>query len=206
MATWYWSDQQAIDAWKRSCESRNGAGTRGTGATRRRSTKQEQSKRDRASERKRKQRDTASEERQWLHHNMNLCVWRLARHFAYFLKLFRWPLYHLHRYTSSPASGTYKLHVVTTDIYLHISEYSSARCILCSCVFLVLLYTAVPSQRVNKLKDNEGCNHLCGPVLGVNCSTESGASTVLQSKRGKLLKFFKLYSKVLSFYLHIETI
>ena len=31
--------------------------------------------------------------------------------------------------------------------------------------------------------------------------------TVLQSKRGKLLKFFKLYSKVLlSFYLHIETI
>ena len=31
--------------------------------------------------------------------------------------------------------------------------------------------------------------------------------TVLQSKRGKLLKFFTLYSKVLlSFYLHIETI
>ena len=30
---------------------------------------------------------------------------------------------------------------------------------------------------------------------------------MLQSKRGKLLKFFKLYSKVLqSFYLHIETI
>ena len=29
------------------------------------------------------------------------------------------------------------LHVVTTDIHLHISGYSSARGILCACVFLV---------------------------------------------------------------------
>ena len=37
----------------------------------------------------------------------------------------------------SPAPRTYLLHVDTTDIYLHISQYSSARGILCACVFLV---------------------------------------------------------------------
>ena len=40
------------------------------------------------------------------------------------------PLYLVH--------STYTLHVVTTDIYLHISRYSSARGILCACVFLVV--------------------------------------------------------------------
>ena len=37
--------------------------------------------------------------------------------------------------------STYMLHVlpVTTDIYLHISGYSSARGILCACVFLVVI-------------------------------------------------------------------
>ena len=53
---------------------------------------------------------------------------RVALHLAHFLKLFRPPLCHLHRY----------LHVVTTDIYLHISGYPSARGILCACVFLVI--------------------------------------------------------------------
>ena len=37
--------------------------------------------------------------------------------------------------------STYTLHVVTTDIYLHISGYSSARGILCACVFLVNQYS-----------------------------------------------------------------
>ena len=46
------------------------------------------------------------------------------------------PLCHLHRYISSPAPSTYALHLVTMDIYLHISGYSSARGILCSCVFV----------------------------------------------------------------------
>ena len=52
---------------------------------------------------------------------------RVTLHLAHFLKLFRPPLCHLHRY----------IHVVTTDIYLHISGYPSARGILCACVFLV---------------------------------------------------------------------
>ena len=59
---------------------------------------------------------------------------RVALHLAHFLKLFRPPLCHLHRY----------LHVVTTDIYLHISRYSSARGILCACVFLVHRCSLVP--------------------------------------------------------------
>ena len=68
-------------------------------------------------------------------------VWQiLARHFAHFLKLFRPPLCYLHRCISSPAPSTYMLHMVTTDIYLHISGYSSARGILCACVFLVMKY------------------------------------------------------------------
>ena len=52
---------------------------------------------------------------------------RVALHLAHFLKLFRPPLCHLHRY----------LHVVTMDIYLHISGSSSARGILCTCILLV---------------------------------------------------------------------
>ena len=93
-----------------------------------------QSKRDRAREQRRKQRNIASEESK----AKEIRVWQiLARHFAHFLKLFRPPLCHLHRYTSSPAPSTYMLHVVTTNIYLHISGYSSARGILCACVFLV---------------------------------------------------------------------
>ena len=34
-----------------------------------------------------------------------------------------------------------RIHVVTTDIYLHISGYFSARGILCECAFLVLFTT-----------------------------------------------------------------
>ena len=52
-------------------------------------------------------------------------------------EIFRRPLCHLHCYISSPAPRTYTLYVVTTDIYLHISGYSSARGILCACLFLV---------------------------------------------------------------------
>ena len=39
--------------------------------------------------------------------------------------------------TSTSTPGTYTIHVVTTEIDLHISGYSSARGILCACVFLV---------------------------------------------------------------------
>ena len=53
------------------------------------------------------------------------------------LKLFRRPLCHLHYYISSSALSTYTLYVVTSDIYLHISGYSSAQGILCTCVILV---------------------------------------------------------------------
>ena len=63
--------------------------------------------------------------------------WRLAQHLAHFLKLFWRPLCHLQRCNSSPAPSPYRLHVVTTDIYLQISGFSSARGILCACVFLV---------------------------------------------------------------------
>ena len=122
-------------------------GPRGIGLTRRRSTcekdcarvemEQERSKRDRARERKRKQRDTASEESKAKEKESDRlrkkrCIQResrIALHLPHFLKLFRPPLCHLHRY----------LHVVTTDIYLHISGYPSARGILCACVFLVAI-------------------------------------------------------------------
>ena len=118
----------------------------GIGPTRRRLTcekdraraemEREQSKHDRARERKRKQRDTASEESKAKEKKSDRlrkkrCIQgesRVALHFAHFLKLFTPPLCHLHRY----------LHVVTTNIYLHISRYSSARGILCACVFLVV--------------------------------------------------------------------
>ena len=120
-------------------------GPRSIGPTRRRSTcekdrarakmERERCKRDRAKERKRKQMDTASEERVRQSRKSDRfrkkrCIRgesRVALHLAHFLKLFRPPLCHLHRY----------LHVVTTDIYLHISGYPSARGILCACVFLV---------------------------------------------------------------------
>ena len=124
-------------------------GPRGIGPTRRRSTcekdrvraemEREQSKRDRAREQKRKQRDTASEESKakekesdrWRKKRCIQGESRVALYLAHFLKLFRPPLCHLHRY----------LHVVTTDIYLHISGYPSARGILCTCVFLVINIT-----------------------------------------------------------------
>ena len=87
---------------------------------------------------KRKQRDTASEESKAKEKGSDRlrkkrCKQgesRVALHLAHFLKLFTPPLYQLHRY----------LHVVTTDIYLHISGYPSARGILCACVFLVFIY------------------------------------------------------------------
>ena len=81
-------------------------------------------KRDRARERKRKQKDTASEESKAKEKESDRlrkkrCIQgesRVTLHLAHFLKLFRPPLCHLHRY----------LHVVATDIYLHISRYPSA--------------------------------------------------------------------------------
>ena len=51
---------------------------------------------------------------------------------AHFLKLFRILLCHLHHYTSSPGPSTCTLRVVTMDICLHISRYSSAWGILCA--------------------------------------------------------------------------
>ena len=75
-----------------------------------------QSKHDRAREWRRKQRNIASEESRAKER-----VWQiLTRYFAHFLKLFRPPLCHLHRYISSPAPRTRTLHM---DIYLHISGY-----------------------------------------------------------------------------------
>ena len=44
------------------------------------------------------------------------------------------------------------------------------------------IYRCSVSQHVNKSKDeDEGGNHLCGPVFEVNCSTESAASIQRQS-------------------------
>ena len=92
-------------------------GPRSIGPTRRRSTcekdraraemERERSKRDRARERKRKQRDTASEEsikakeKESDRFRKKRCIQgesRVALHLAHFLKLFRPPLCHLHRY------------------------------------------------------------------------------------------------------------
>ena len=97
---------------------------------------QELSKCDRA---RGKQRDTASEEskakeKQSDRLRKKQCIQgesRIALHLAHFLKLFRPPLCHFHRY----------LHVVTMDIYLHISGYPSVQGILCACVSLVLINT-----------------------------------------------------------------
>ena len=106
-------------------------GPHGTGPSRRWSTcekdraraeMEQKSKHDCAREQRRKPRESGES---------------LTRHFAHFLKLFRRPLCHIHRCIWSPAPSTYTLHVVTMDIYLHISGYSSAQGILCACVFLV---------------------------------------------------------------------
>ena len=43
--------------------------------------------------------------------------------------------------TSTSTPGTYTIHVVTMEIDFHISGYSSARGILCACVFLVYIIT-----------------------------------------------------------------
>ena len=106
-------------------------GPHGTGRSRRRSTcekdrpraemEQKQSKRDRARERRR---DTASEESKAKEKESD----RYSHDTT--LTSFRRPLCHLHRSISSPAPSTYTLHVVTTDIYLRISGYSSARGIM----------------------------------------------------------------------------
>ena len=61
-------------------------------------------------------------------HDTSLTFWNSSHH--------RFACY-LHRYISSPAPRTNMLHVITTDIYLHISGYSSARG---ACVFLILVY------------------------------------------------------------------
>ena len=134
-------------------------GAHGTGPTRRRSTcekdraraemEQEQSKRDRARERRQKQRDTASEKSKA---NESLTDTRTTLHsLSETLQTTALPsslLYHV--------PSTYTQHVVTTDIYLHISAYSSARGILCACVFLVLYYVD-PLIRI--LGCNYGCMH-----------------------------------------------
>ena len=100
-------------------------------------------------ERKRKQRDTASEESKAKEKESDRlrkkrCIQeesRVTLHLAHFLKLFRPPLCHLHRY----------LHVVTTDIYLHISRYPSARGKLCTCVFLVKVFNENNEPRIHKV-------------------------------------------------------
>ena len=58
------------------------------------------------------------------------------------------PLCHLHRYTSSPVPSTYMLHVVTTDIYLHISGCSSVRSILCACILILTIVQVVIRENV----------------------------------------------------------
>ena len=115
----------------------------GTGPSRRRSTcakdrtrakmGHEQSKRDRARERRRKQRDIASEESKAKAKILTdtRTTLRSLSETLQTTALLSSPLYLV------PAPSTYTLHVVTTDIYFHISGYSSARGILCACVFLV---------------------------------------------------------------------
>ena len=104
-------------------------------------TEQEQSKHDHAIEQKWKQRGTTLEESKAKEKESDRlikkqCIQGESSRDRYdkrlLLKLFRQLLCHLHCYTSSPAPipSTYKLHVVTMDIYLHIL-------LLCSCVFLV---------------------------------------------------------------------
>ena len=114
---------------------------------------QEQFKRDHARERKRKQRDTASEESKAKEkesdrlrkkrciqgecsgHTFSLETHTTLRSLPETLQTTALPS------SPSPVRSTYTLHVVTADIYLHISGYSSARGILCACVFLVMPQT-----------------------------------------------------------------
>ena len=68
---------------------------------------------DCATKRRRKQSDIAPEESKAKEKR----VWQiLTRYFAHFLKLFRRPLCHLHRYISSPALRTNTLYVISTCI------------------------------------------------------------------------------------------
>ena len=95
-------------------------------------------------ERKWKQRDTASEESKAKEKESDRlrkkqCIQGesgVTPHLAHFLKLFRPPLCHVHRY----------LHIVTMDIYLHISGYPSTRGKLCACVFLLDIHTMWQSR------------------------------------------------------------
>ena len=107
---------------------------------------QEQSKRDRARERKRNKRTlhqkSKAKEKESDRLRKKQCIQgesRVELHLAHFLKLFRPLLCQLHRY----------LHVVTTDIYLHISGYPSAQGILCACVFLVHIIHACPQTHTS---------------------------------------------------------
>jgi len=151
---------------------------RGTGPTRRRSTcakdraraemEQEQSKRDRTRERKRKQRDTASEESKAKEKESNRL--RIEIHRESLVETGRTNVYSLcdssdNRFAIFTAiphpqhlAPTYKLHADITDIYLHIS---SARGILCACVFLVLIHLL-------KGLCDQACTISDGAVLQVN--------------------------------------
>ena len=100
----------------------------------------EQSKRDRARERRWKQRDIASEVSKTKEKSLTDTLTTL-RSLSETLQTTALPSSPLYSYISSPALSTYTLHMVTTDIYLHISGYSSARGILCACVFLVIIMT-----------------------------------------------------------------
>ena len=71
---------------------------------------QEQSKHDCAREQRQKQRDTASG-------NREKSLTGTCTIFAYFLKLFRPPLCHLHHYISSSAPSTNTLHGISTCIF-----------------------------------------------------------------------------------------
>ena len=100
----------------------------------------EQSKRNRARERRRKQRDIASEESKAKAKNLtdNRATLHSLSETLQTTALLSSPLYLVPSIdkegilSMSPAPSTYTLHVVTTDIYLHISGYSSARGILCA--------------------------------------------------------------------------
>ena len=81
---------------------------------------QEQSKRDCAGERRPKQRDIASEESKVKEKSLT-DTYTTLRSLSETLQTTTLP------FSPSPAPSTYTLHVVTTDIYLHISAYSLVR-------------------------------------------------------------------------------
>ena len=103
-------------------------GPRGTGPTRKRSTcekdrsraklEQEQSKRDHGREWKWKQRDNDS---------TTACIFAFQDSHDNWLTSWNSSDDHFAIFTLSPAPRTYTLHMVTTDIYLHISGYCSVR-------------------------------------------------------------------------------